>query len=302
MPLDADHVIDRRRLKRRLAFWRVLGVVAVVAAVVAAVGRFGFVGRDFVARVNVEGIVLDDPWRDRALAAIAGNSRARALIVRINSPGGTVAGGEALYSNLRKLAEKKPVVAVMAEIATSGGYMAALGADYIVARGGSITGSIGVILQTTDVTGLLEKVGVKVEAIKSRPLKAQPSPLEPLTPEGRAAARSVVLDFFDMFVDMVAERRRILRDSVLILADGRIFTGRQAKDNGLIDALGGEPEAREWLAETRKIPVSLPIRDVEIERDEGLWRELLGGVVGKAPFSERLKLDGLISLWHPEQW
>lgn len=302
MPLDADHVIDRRRLKRRLAFWRVLGVVAVVAAVVAAAGRFGFVGRDFVARVNVEGIVFDDPWRDRALAAIAGNSSARALIVRINSPGGTVAGGEALYRNLRRLSEKKPVVAVMAEVATSGGYMAALGADYIVARGGSITGSIGVILQTTDITGLLEKIGIKPVTIKSRPLKAQPSPLEPLTPEGRAAARSVVLDFFDMFVDMVAERRRIPRDSALSLADGRIFTGRQAKDNGLVDALGGEPEARKWLAETRKIPVSLPIRDVEIERDDGLWRELLGGVVGKALFSERLRLDGLISLWHPEQW
>jgi protease-4 len=300
MPLDADHVIDRRRLKRRLAFWRVLGVAAVVAAVVAGVSRFGLVGRDFIARVNVEGIVYDDPWRDRALAAIAENSNVRALIVRINSPGGTVAGGEALYRNLRRLSEKKPVVAMMAEVATSGGYMAALGADYIVARGGSITGSIGVILQTTDITGLLEKIGIKPVIIKSSPLKAQPSPLEPLSPEGRAAARVVVLDFFDMFVDMIAERRRMPRDSVLALADGRIFTGRQAKENGLVDVLGGESEAQKWLFETRKIPVSLSVRDVEIERHVGLWRKLLGGVFGKMLFSERLRLDGLVSLWHPQ--
>lgn len=301
MSLDADQALDRRRLKRRLTVWRIAAVVAVVVAVVAAVGRFG-VGANHVARLVVGGIIIDDPWRDDALAEIAEDDNAKALIVRIDSPGGTMVGGEALFAGLRAVAGKKPVVAVMGGTATSAAYMTALGADHILARAGSVTGSIGVILQTADITGLLEKLGIKPVAIKSRPLKAQPNPLEPLTPEGRKAARVVVLDLFELFVDMVEERRNLPRDKVLALADGRIFTGRQAVANGLVDALGGEADARRWLAETHAIATSLPVKDVEIEHEGALWRDLIGGLVGKVLFSERLRLDGPISLWHPSLW
>lgn len=301
MSLDADQAMDRRRLKRRLTVWRIAAVVAVVVAVVAAVGRFG-VGANHVARLVVGGIILDDPWRDDALAEIAEDDNAKALIVRIDSPGGTMVGGEALYTGLRAVAGKKPVVAVMGGTATSAAYMTALGADHILARAGSVTGSIGVILQTADITGLLEKLGIKPEAIKSGPLKAQPNPLEPLTPKGREAARLVVLDLFELFVDMVEERRNLPRDKVLALADGRVFTGRQAVANGLVDALGGEADARRWLAETHAIATSLPVKDVEIEHEGALWRDLIGGLLGKVLFSERLRLDGPISLWHPSLW
>ena len=301
MSLDADQAMDRRRLKRRLTVWQITAVVAVVVAVVAAVGRFG-VGANHVARLVVGGIILDDPWRDDALAEIAEDDNAKALIVRIDSPGGTMVGGEALYTGLRAVAGKKPVVAVMGGTATSAAYMTALGADHILARAGSVTGSIGVILQTADITGLLEKLGIKPEAIKSRPLKAQPNPLEPLTPKGREAARVVVLDLFELFVDMVEERRNLPRDKVLALADGRIFTGRQAVANGLVDALGGEADARRWLAETHAIATSLPVKDVEIEHEGALWRDLIGGLAGKVLFSERLTLDGPISLWQPSLW
>ncbi len=301
MSLDADQALDRRRLKRRLTFWRIAAVVAVVVAVVAAVGRVG-VGENHVARLVVGGIILDDPWRDDALAGIAEDDNAKALIVRIDSPGGTMVGGEALYTSLRAVAGKKPVVAVMGGTATSAAYMTALGADHILARAGSVTGSIGVIMQTADITGLLEKLGVKPETIKSRPLKAQPNPLEPLTPKAREAARFVVLDLFEMFVDMVQQRRNLPRDEVLALADGRVFTGRQAVANGLVDALGGESDARRWLAETHAIATSLPVRDVEIEHEGALWRDLITGFVGKVLFSERLRLDGPISVWHPSLW
>lgn len=301
MSLDADQALDRRRLKRRLTVWRIAAVVAVVVAVVAAVGRFG-VGANHVARLVVGGIIIDDPWRDDALAEIAEDDNAKALIVRIDSPGGTMVGGEALYTGLRAVAGKKPVVAVMGGTATSAAYMTALGADHILARAGSVTGSIGVIVQTADITGLLEKLGIKPEAIKSRPLKAQPSPLEPLTPKGREAARVVVLDLFELFVDMVEERRNLPRDKVLALADGRVFTGRQAVANGLVDALGSEADARRWLAETHAIATSLPVKDVEIEHEGALWRDFIGGLAGKVLFSERLRLDGPISLWHPSLW
>ncbi len=293
MSLDADRVIDRRRLKRRLTFWRIATVVSLIVAVVVALERAGKLRQGFhIARLSVEGIILDDPWRDRALEQVSGNDNAKALIVRIDSPGGTVVGGEALFHGLRAVAAKKPVVAVMSGTATSAGYMTALGAEYIVAREGTITGSIGVIMQTADMTKLLEKLGIKPESVKSRELKAQPSPLEPFTPAAREAAKVVVMDLFEMFVGMVEKRRKMPREQVLKLADGRVFTGRQAEKNGLVDAIGGELKAREWLLDTFKISTKLPVKDVEIQREDEPWREILTSMAGKALFSERLRLDG----------
>ena len=297
-------MLDRRRLKRRLTLWRIIGIIAAAAAVIAAVGRFDLARhRDHIARLNVDGLILGDRDRDKTLKAIAENDRVKALIVAIDSPGGTYVGGEDLYEGLRAVGGRKPVVAVMGGTATSAGYMSALGSDHIVARSGTLTGSIGVILQTADVTELLEKIGIKPETVKSGPMKAQPNPLEPFSPEARKATRAVVGDYFDMFVDIVAERRKMDRSRVLELADGRVFSGRQAKENGLVDSLGAEKEALAWLAETRQIDTELPVNDVEIEREDEPWRQFLEGtvrgVVGKTLFSERLRLDGVISLWHP---
>ena len=302
MSLETDSLIDRRRLKRRLGIWRTVAIVALLAAAIVALSRTTIAPwqKSYVARLDVGGIITEDRERDAALARLAKDSAVQALIVHINSPGGTVVGGENLYRELRQIAAHKPVVAVMGTLATSGGYMTALGADYIVARSGSITGSIGVILQTTDVTGLLEKLGISTEAIKSAPLKAVPNPLEPLTEEGREATKAVVMDMYNLFVDMVTERRQLPRETALKLADGRVYSGRQAADNQLIDALGGETEARDWLAVERNIPISTPVRDVRIERrGEGLLG-MMESIVGKALFSERLTLDGLVSLWHSD--
>ncbi len=303
MSFETDQLIDRRRLKRRLAYWRVFGIVAVVILVIAIAGQISpWTGRDYVALVNIEGVILDDRARNSAIQQISKDDSARALLVYIDSPGGSVVGGETLFLSLRKVSEKKPVVAFMGDVATSAGYMAALGADHIYARKGSLTGSIGVILQTADVTGLLEKLGIKPETVKSAPLKAQPNPMEPFSPQARAATREVVLDVFDFFVDLVAERREISRDDVLKLADGRIFTGRQAVGHGLIDAIGGEAQARKWLSETHGVGETLPLRNVKVEREEGIWREFLDSSIGKTVFSETLRLDGLISLWHLDTW
>ena len=301
MSLDADRIIDRRRLKRHLIFWRIATVVSLIVVGVVALERMGKLRQEVhVARLSVEGIILDDPWRDKALEQVRDNDKAKALIVRIDSPGGTVVGGEALFHGLRAMAAKKPVGAVMSGTATSAGYMAALGAEYIVAREATITGSIGVIMQTADMTQLLEKLGIKPESIKSGELKAQPNPLEPFTPAAREAVKVVVLDLFEMFVGMVEKRRKIPREQVLKLADGRVFTGRQAEKNGLVDTIGGERKAREWLRDSFDISTKLPVKDVEIQRDDEPWRDILTGMVGKTLFSERLRLDGLISLWHPE--
>lgn len=303
MSLDADYVVERRRLKRRLTFWRVLGVVALVAAIVAAAGRFDLRRQqDHVAQIAIGGLILDDPARDKALKEVADDDNAKALLVKIDSPGGTYVGGEALYESLRRVGEKKPVVALMGTTATSAGYMTALGSDHIIARSSTLTGSIGVILQTADVTGLLDKIGVKSIVVKSGPLKAQPNPLEKFSPAARKATEAIIADYFDMFVTLVAERRSLSREQVLKLADGRVFSGRQAKKAGLVDALGAEPEARKWLSETHEIADSLPVEEVKIEHDDEPWRDLFDSMIGKVMFSERLSLDGVIALWHPDLW
>ena len=304
LPPDPDSLIDRRRLKRHVSFWRILAIILAVAAVAAGAGRLGlYEGRDHVAVLEIKGIITTDRDRERALMKLADDSRAKALLVRIDSPGGTVVGGESLFRQLRAVAAKKPVVAVMGEMAASGGYMVALAAERIFAREGTITGSIGVILQSADVTGLLAKLGIQPEAIKSAPLKAVPSPLEKLTPEGRAATQVLVDDMYAMFQDMVAASRNLPPVKVHELADGRVFTGRQALANGLIDQIGGEPEARAWLA-TRGVPQYLPARRLDIPREDdflsGMTDSMIRVLTGKTYLSERLTLDGLVALWHPD--
>ena len=303
MSLDTDTVIDRRRLKRRVRLWRALTIFAVVAALIVVADRAGLgPTRDHIAAVNVRGVITFNRDREKLLDKLAEDDATKAVIVRIDSPGGTVVGGERLFGSLRRVAEKKPVVAVMGTVATSAGYMIALAADRIFANQGTITGSIGVLLQTADVTDLLEKIGVKPEAIKTSPLKAAPSPFEPLTEEAREASQEVVDDMHLFFLDLITDRRALSRVQVNALADGRVFTGRQGVENGLIDAIGGEREAKDWLVETRDIDEDLEIREVSLR--VGGRVDLSGGQVlrylfgEKSLISERLTLDGLVSLWH----
>lgn len=301
MHLQGDYALDRRRLKRRLTIWRVVAVVAAVVAVIAGLAPTGYlIPRPHLARVAIEGVITENRERDRALAELADDSTVAALVVHIDSPGGTVVGGETLYLRLRSIAERKPVVAVLGGLGTSAAYMTALGSDHIIARAGTITGSIGVILQTAEFTDLLNDLGITAETIKSGPLKAQPNPLEPLTPAAREAVKASVMDIFEMFVGMVQERRSLDRSSVMHLADGRVYTGRQALDNGLIDEIGGEEEARAWLQRTHDVETFLPISDVDLEGDDRTLLDLLHSSIEKLFLSETLSLDGLVSLWHPK--
>ena len=191
--------------------------------------------------------------------------------------------------------------------------MIASAADHIVARKSSIVGSIGVLIQFPDVTGLMEKVGVKLEEVKSSPLKAEPSPFNPTTDEERNMVRKLILDSYDWFVGIVAERRSMTRPQVLALADGSIFTGRQALTNKLIDAVGGEQEAIDWLA-TKGVDEKLKVVEWKNTESRGglLFSKALTQTIAKAlglpEYSgdlarelgmDRLFLDGLVSVWHP---
>ena len=300
MSLDADYVVERQRLKRRLLVWRILTLAIIAGVALAFLTDIKNIAEgDHIARLNVSGILVDDLDREQALNKLKDDDGVLALIVRIDSPGGTIVGGESLYHQLRAVAARKPVVAVMGSMATSAGYMIALGTDHLLAREGSLTGSIGVLMQTANVTGLLEKIGVKPDTIKSGPLKAQPNPLEETSPQARQVIKDVVMDMYEMFVEIVAERRNMDLQQVKTLADGRVYSGRQALANGLIDAIGSETEAIDWLEKTRKIPQGLGVHTLVIERPGQGWQNYFNGLVGKTLFSERLTLDGLISLWHP---
>ena len=299
MTLSADALLDRRRLKRRLLVWQAAAVRAVVALAAALLMPLVEERGERVARLSVAGFIGEDHERDEALDDLVDDDAVKALLVAVNSPGGSTAGSEALFNALRRIAEKKPVVATIGTLGASGGYIVAVGADHIVARETSITGSIGVLLQTADVTGLLQKLGVEAESVKSNPIKGQPSPLEPFTDEARATIRDVVEDSYRWFRGLVAKRRKLEGEQLEAVSTGRIFTGRQALEAGLVDELGGEREARAWLEREKGVSKELPAVDLQYGEEAGVVERLAGRVAAKLLSAEPLTLDGLLSLWHP---
>ena len=304
MSLEPDLLADRRRLRRRLTLWRALAIVAVfgaIAFVAGTRGADGLPGSQHVLRLPVSGMITEDRRTLQALDRAATDESVRAVLVAIDSPGGTMAGGEAMHTALMRIAARKPVVAVMGATAASAGYMVALPAQRIFARDATVTGSIGVLLQSFEVSSLMERLGVRPEVIASGPLKDQPSPFRPLTDEGRAALNRVIGDLYAQFVAMVAAGRHMEPDRVRELADGRVFTGRQALAAGLVDAIGGEREARAWLAAERQVPESMPMHDVETR---GATERLLSSVTEsmmKSLFSEWLGVDAPRALWQPSR-
>jgi protease-4 len=323
MSLDADHIVDRRRMRRKLTFWRAVAVLVAVIAVVGGgvfltAGQTGLIEQPggIIARIQIEGLIRANQQRTEALKRL-GESSARAVIVHINSPGGTVAGSEQLHDSLAKLKDKKPLVVVIDGLAASGGYIAAMAADHIVAQQSSIVGSIGVIFQFPNVSELLKTVGVKIEEVKSSPLKAAPSGYEPTSPEARAAIEALVMDSYDWFKGMVRDRRKLDGTGLDKVADGRVFTGRQALALNLVDALGNEQAAIDWLAKEKNIDPKTPVRDHRLTPRLGdlpflhVAMAKVFDAVGLAALAkrledwgaiqaiERLNLDGLLALWHP---
>ena len=300
MALSSQEIIDRRRLKRKLTFWRVAAVVLILALIGFAVGYYGgAVRQPHVARIDVNGTIGSDPGLNGRFEAIARDENARALIVHINSPGGTTVGSEAIFTGMRQVAENKPVISVIGTQGASGGYLVALGGDRILAHETSITGSIGVIMQAPHVGGLMEKLGVGLTEIKSGKYKAEPSITGPPDAEVRDYLERLIQDAHGWFVGLVADRRGMSREAVGKVADGRIFTGRQALELGLVDEIGNIDDARNWLAEEHGVAESLPLVNRTPEEELDLLTRVVSNFAGKTVLTERLKLDGILSLWQP---
>lgn len=192
-----------------------------------------------VGVVEVLGAIMDAQEPVRQIRRFARRDDLQALVIRIDSPGGSVAPSQELFSAIRYAAEKKPVVASMGTVAASGGFWAALGADWVVASPGSITGSIGVITQVPDLRGVAEKVDFRIRTFKSGEVKDLGNPLREVTEKDREVFMQLIEDVYDQFVAVTAERRKLSREAVMQVADGRILSGRDALEAGLVDELGG---------------------------------------------------------------
>ncbi len=322
MSLDSDVIVDRRRIRRKLTFWRVLavviaiGAIALIGTLASPGGRSAFTTTGSIARINIEGLIRSDQDRVEALERLE-KSKAAAVVVHINSPGGTTAGSEQLYDSLVRLKGKKPLVVVVEGLAASGGYITAIAADHIVAQQSSLVGSIGVLFQYPNFTDLLKTVGVKVEEVKSSPLKAAPNGFEPTSPEARDALDALVKDSYAWFKGLVKDRRSMDDALLAKVADGRVFTGRQAVELKLIDQLGDEKTAIAWLETVKGVKKDLPVRDYKLTPRFGdltflrtaasVTLEALGlssiahqiEQAGVAQAVDRLSRDGMLALWHP---
>ena len=318
MTFETEAVLDRRRLRRRLSLWRVLAVTAAALALgfllFSSAQQVGLVDQRQIARITIEGLITDDRDLLRLIKKVGDSNSVSAVVLAVNSPGGTTVGGEALFEALRELAKKKPLVAQFGTVATSAAYIVGLATDQIIARGNTITGSVGVIFQWPEFAGLLEKLGIKVNEIKSGPLKANPSPFQPLDEPGRQAAEKMVAESQRWFLNLVRTRRMIDTTKVEGLEEGRVFSGREALSHKMIDQIGGESEVVKYLEDQRGVSKGLKIVDWKVSRDSdwGLVRlatralaratgisalDQLAHVVGEDRLAS-LRLDGLLSIWH----
>jgi protease-4 len=285
--MTSDNLAALAYLKNKVHKWKNVALLFFIFSLLLVVKTISgkglsedLVEGDYIANIKIEGVIFEDDYRSEILEKISEEASIKAVIVNIDSPGGGIVGSEILFNDLRKLAEKKPIVVLMGSTAASGGYMAAIASDYIIAHNGTLTGSIGVLMESPEVTTLAEKIGIKFNTYKSSPLKGSPSPFEKSNPAVDKVINESISDSFKFFAELVRERRgeNLDKQSEHEIFDGRVFTGRQALKVGLIDEIGGKQEAIDYLGE-RKVDVKLPVRDVYIVEKEEKFLDKIFGIL-----------------------
>ena len=260
-------------LKGKVHKWKNIAILLGVFSILLS-ARFIFGGGlsnelvegDYIASIKIEGVIFEDDFRSKVLKEVAEDKSIKAVIININSPGGGIVGSEILFDDLRAIAAKKPIVVLMGSLAASGGYMAAIASDYIIAHNGTLTGSIGVLMESPEVTELANKIGVKFNTYKSSPLKGSPSPFEKPNAEVNRVIQESIADSYQFFSDLVRERRgqKINKKLSSTVFDGRVFTGRQALRAGLVDEIGGIDQALSYLGANKIDVKKLSVHEVEI--------------------------------------
>lgn len=251
----------RRPFRKRHPFIFWLLVLVLILVGVAALSRDGneqalLNGGERLALVTVRGSIMDVAPTLNWIRQIERNPRVKGVLLRVDSPGGGAAASQEVYAALARLARKRPLAVSMGSMAASGGLMVSMAGQRIFANPSTVTGSIGVRMDIPQLQGLLGKIGVGQETLVTAPYKNAGSPLRPLSPDDRAYFEGVLRDMHEQFVDIVALGRKMPRERAAQLANGKIFTGREAQKLGLVDALGGQDAALRWLADETGVPAS----------------------------------------------
>ncbi len=283
--LNPDSLVERSKLKSQVTLWRALTFIVIILTIffVYLVDKKWEEKENkgkgpYIARVDVDGIIMEDQERVDIIDEIANNDDIKGVIVHINSPGGTAVGGEQLYGALKDLSAKKPVVAVMDSLAASAAYLISLGCGHVFTHQGTITGSIGVIMEIPNLHDSAEKLGVKVDYIRTSPIKGSPTLFEPKNEKAYQNLDNMMQDFYTYFVKVVAENRKLPLDEAYKLSDGRVFSGKAAVDNKLVDEIGGEKEAYQWLVNTQSVPKDIKVREVKLKKPKKPFEEFFGSI------------------------
>ena len=299
--INPDYLIERKRDKKQLIRWKAIALFLAIFTLFAINKKISNKNlfssnktekKDYIANIRFEEVIMDDIDRIKKINALAEDKRVKAVIVDINSPGGSTVGSEMIYNALLKVTKVKPVVVVMNSLAASGGYLIALGGDHIVAHNGTITGSIGVIIQSAEITDLAEKLGIKFENFKSNPVKANPNPTEKTTDKSRQIMLDSVNNVYEYFIELVALRRNLDIEYVRQIADGRIYSGRQALDLKLIDAVGNHDTALELLYVEKKISRDLEVIEKKLKNKDSFYEKLLEDLQTKMSNMFSINLSG----------
>tara|TARA_B100000989_G_C19523164_1_gene465332 strand:- start:1816 stop:2709 length:894 start_codon:yes stop_codon:yes gene_type:complete len=251
----------------------------------------------FIAKLSIDSVIMNNPELIKQLELLRSDKNLKAILVDVNSPGGTVVGSREIYNNLKKFSEKIPVAVSMKEVAASGGYMVALAGNKIFCYEGTITGSVGVIMQSINIEKLLDTLGIEPVVFKSGELKAKPNPIEKLSSSEKDIIQNVIKSIHESFLTMVKDNRKISEEDLKIISDGRIFTGIEAKKINLVDEIGSEKDALDWLkAETR---IEKDINVIKIESGKN-FSNILDILSFESIFKKKIATsNGLFAIWAP---
>lgn len=297
----ADLLLDREILLKQVKKWKWMFFLSLLILLLSLGGKKDFASKgykeskDIIAQVDIVGVIDRNNDLIDELKSLEEDKHVKALLLFIDSPGGTTYASEELYETIKKIKKTKPVVAVLGTVAASGGYLVALAADYIVARSMTITGSIGVISENIEVTELAQKLGIKLENYKSSPLKASPNFFEKTGEEVKQAEMEVINDSYDIFLKYFMESRKLKREQALELANGRIYIGKRAKDLNLIDSIGGSDEALKWLEKEKKIDKKIPLTIINWVKPKNFLEEMISHLNNSKMFNRSFSVKALAS-------
>ncbi|MDX1917054.1 MAG: signal peptide peptidase SppA [Rickettsiaceae bacterium] len=279
---NTELILDRIRLQKTNTTLKIaiIIVVLIIGGIIFAEQSDIFRGskEDYIGILQIDNIIMDDAKFDKLLDDIEKSQSIKAIVLSINSPGGSSGASEKIYHRLKKMSSKTPIVSSMGTVAASGGYLVSLAGQRIFAMNMTITGSIGVLFQVTELVEAAEKLGIKFRSYKSSPLKAAPNPMEAPTPEVEKAAMDIINDSCEYFVSLVAENRKMTIDEAKKVSDGRIYTGRLALNNKLVDEIGTTEDAINWLKKEYTLDENIKVKLLKPKRLSALSEAILDNI------------------------